>query len=68
MSLQAFRCCKASVATIKQVTFYVKTMLWHTPKNGALLHTQLIRFEGNKFEIKIAQAKQEIVKLLEAGF
>ena len=47
---------------------YVKKLLGHKSINSTLLYTQLISFEGDEFDIKVAETKQEIVKLLEARF
>ncbi|MCW4016321.1 MAG: hypothetical protein NWF06_08125 [Candidatus Bathyarchaeota archaeon] len=47
---------------------YVKKVLGHKSINSTLLYTQLISFEGDEYDVKVAETKQEITKLLEAGF
>jgi len=43
-------------------------MLGHKSINSTLLYTQLVNFEGDEYDVKVAETKQEIVALLEAGF
>jgi len=47
---------------------YVKKMLGHKSINSTLLYTQLISFEGDEYDVKVAETKLERIKLLEAGF
>ena len=47
---------------------YVKKMLGHKSINSTLLYTQLISFEGDEYDVKVAETRQEITTLLEAGF
>ena len=69
ISFHTFRHWKATMIYHKtKDILYVKKMLGHKSINSTLLYTQLISFEGDEFDVKVAETKQEIVKLLEAGF
>ena len=43
-------------------------LLGHKSINSTLLYTQLVNFEGDEFDVKVAETKKEITELLEAGF
>jgi hypothetical protein len=47
---------------------YVKKLLGHKSINSTLLYTQLISFEGDEYDVKVAETKKERIALLEAGF
>jgi integrase len=47
---------------------YVKKLLGHKSINSTLLYTQLIDFEGDEYDVKVAETKKERIELLEAGF
>ena len=47
---------------------HVMRMLGHRSINSTLLYTQLVNFEGDEYDVKVAERKEEIVALLEAGF
>jgi integrase len=69
ISFHTFRHWKATMTYHKtKDILYVKKILGHKSINSTLLYTQLISFEGDEFDVKVAETKQEIVKLLEAGF
>jgi integrase len=67
--LHSFRHWKATITYHKtKDILYVKKILGHKSINSTLLYTQLISFEVDEFNVKVAETKMEIVKLLEAGF
>jgi integrase len=69
ISFHTFRHWKATITYHKtKDILYVKKILGHKSINSTLLYTQLISFEGDEFDVKVAEKKQEIVKLLEVGF
>jgi integrase len=69
ISFHTFRHWKATITYHKtKDILYVKKILGHKSINSTLLYTQLISFEGDEYDVKVAETKQEIVKLLEAGF
>jgi len=69
ISFHTFRHWKATMTYHKtKDILYVKKLLGHKSINSTLLYTQLISFEGDEYDVKVAETKQEIVKLLEAGF
>ncbi len=43
-------------------------MLGHKSINSTLLYTQLINFEGDEYDVKVADSKGEIEELLKVGF
>jgi hypothetical protein len=43
-------------------------MLAHKLINSTLLSTQLISFEGDEYDVKVAESKKERIAMLEAGF
>jgi len=47
---------------------HVKQMLGHKSINSTLLYTQLVDFEGDEYDVKVAQATNEIQELLKVGF
>ena len=47
---------------------YVKRILGHKSINSTLLYTQLISFEGDEYDVKVAETKKERVGVLESGF
>jgi len=47
---------------------HVMRMLGHRSINSTLLYTQLVDFEGDEYDVKVAERKEEIIALLEAGF
>lgn len=47
---------------------HVKKLLGHKSINSTLLYTQLINFEGGEYNVKVAETKEEITKLVDAGF
>lgn len=47
---------------------YVKKLLGHKSINSTLLYTQLINFEGDEYDVKVAETKMDRIALLEAGF
>ena len=47
---------------------HVMRMLGHRSINSTLLYTQLVNFEGDEYDVKVAERKEEIIALLEAGF
>jgi len=47
---------------------HVMKLLGHKSINSTLLYTQLIDFEGDEYDVKVAETKQEITELLEVGF
>jgi len=46
----------------------MQKLLGHKSINSTLLYTQLISFEGDEYDVKVAENKKERVALLEAGF
>lgn len=36
--------------------------------SNTLLYTQLIDFEGDKYDVKVAETKKQIIESLEVGF
>jgi len=47
---------------------HIMRMLGHKSINSTLLDTQLVDFEGDEYDVKVAERKEEIIVLLEAGF
>lgn len=47
---------------------HVMRMLGHRSINSTLLYTQLVNFEGDEYDVKVTERKEEIIALLEAGF
>jgi hypothetical protein len=47
---------------------HVMRMLGHKSINSTLLYTQLVNFEGDEYDVKVSERKEEIIALLEAGF
>lgn len=47
---------------------HVMKLLGHKSINSTLLYTQLISFEGDEYDVKVAETKKKITELLEAGF
>lgn len=47
---------------------HVKQMLGHKSIDSTLLCTQLVSFEGDDYDVKVTQAKDEIAELLKVGF
>jgi len=43
-------------------------LLGHKSINSTLLYTRLIDFEGDEYDVKVAETKKEITELLEVGF
>ena len=69
ISFHTFRHWKATMTYHKtKDILYVKKLLGHKSINSTLLYTQLISFEGDDYDVKVAETRQEITKLLEAGF
>jgi integrase len=69
ISFHTFRHWKATMTYHKtKDILYVKKILGHKSINSTLLYTQLISFEGDEYDVKVAETKQERVELLEAGF
>ena len=63
------------IATVKKASLlyssyeqFEKSIMGHKSINSTLLYTQLISFEGDEFDVKVAETKKERVVLLEAGF
>jgi hypothetical protein len=46
----------------------VKQILGHKSINSTLLYTQLVNFDGDEYDVKIAESKKEIEELLKVGF
>ena len=69
ISFHTFRHWKATMTYHKtKDILYVKKLLGHKSINSTLLYTQLISFEGDEYDVKVAETKKERVSLLEAGF
>ena len=69
ISFHTFRHWKATMTYHKtKDILYVKKLLGHKSINSTLLYTQLISFEGDEFDVKVAESKKERIALLEAGF
>jgi integrase len=69
ISFHTFRHWKATMEYHKtKDILHVMKLLGHKSINSTLLYTQLISFEGDEFNVKVAKTKKEITKLLEAGF
>ena len=69
ISFHTFRHWKATMTYHKtKDILYVKKLLGHKSINSTLLYTQLISFEGDEYDVKVAETKKERVALLEAGF
>ncbi len=69
ISFHTFRHWKATMTYHKtKDILFVKKLLGHKSINNTLLYTQLISFEGDEYDVKVAETKQGIVALLEAGF
>jgi len=69
ISFHTFRHWKATMTYHKtKDILYVKKMLGHKSINSTLLYTQLISFEGDEYDVKVAETKKERIALLEAGF
>lgn len=69
ITFHTFRHWKATMTYHKtKDILYVKKILGHKSINSTLLYTQLISFEGDEYDVKVAETKKEIIKLLEAGF
>jgi len=47
---------------------YVMRMLDNKFIDKTLLYTQLVNFEGDEYDVKVSEKKEEIIALLEAGF
>ncbi len=43
-------------------------LLGHKSINSTILYTQLVHFEGDDYDVKVAQTKEEITELLKVGF
>jgi integrase len=69
ISFHTFRHWKATMTYHKtKDILYVKKILGHKSINSTLLYTQLISFEGDEYDIKVAETKKERIAMLEAGF
>ena len=69
ITFHTFRHWKATLTYHKtKDILFVKKMLGHKSINSTLLYTQLINFEGDEYDVKVAETKNERVALLEAGF
>ena len=69
ISFHTFRHWKATMTYHKtKDILYVKKVLGHKSINSTLLYTQLINFEGDEYDVKVAETRLEITRLLEAGF
>ena len=65
VSFHTFRHWKATITYHKtKDILYVKKLLGHKSINSTLLYTQLISFEGDEFDVKVAETKQEITNLV----
>jgi len=47
---------------------HVMKLLGHKSINSTLLYTQLVNFEGDEYDVKVAETKNEITELLKVGF
>jgi hypothetical protein len=47
---------------------YVMKLLGHKSIDSTLLYTQLVHFEGDEFDVKVTETKEEITELLKVGF
>jgi hypothetical protein len=47
---------------------HVMKLLGHKAINSTLLYTQLVNLEGDECDAKVAETRDEITELLEAGF
>ena len=43
-------------------------MLGHKSINSTLLYKQLVNFEGDEYDVKVAESRNEIEELLKVGF
>lgn len=69
ISFHTFRHWKATMEYHRtKDILHVMKLLGHKSINSTLLYTQLISFEGDEFNVKVAKTKKEITELLEAGF
>ncbi|MDH5779753.1 MAG: tyrosine-type recombinase/integrase [Candidatus Bathyarchaeota archaeon] len=69
ISFHTFRHWKATMEYHKtKDILHVMKLLGHKSINSTLLYTQLIDFEGDEYDVKVAETKQEITELLEVGF
>jgi len=69
ISFHTFRHWKATMTYHKtKDILYVKKLLGHKSINSTLLYTQLISFEGDEYDVKVAETKKERIAMLEAGF
>jgi integrase len=69
ISFHTFRHWKATITYHKtKDILYVKKILGHKSINSTLLYTQLISFEGDEYDVKVAETKKERIAMLEAGF
>ena len=69
ISFHTFRHWKATMTYHKtKDILYVKKILGHKSINSTLLYTQLVDFEGDEYDVKVAETKKERIALLEAGF
>jgi hypothetical protein len=46
----------------------VKQILGRKSINSTLLYTQLVNFDGDEYDVKVAESKKEIEELLKVGF
>jgi len=69
ISFHTFRHWKATMEYNKtKDILYVMKLLGHKSINSTLLYTQLINFEGDEYDVKVAETKEEITELLKVGF
>ena len=69
ISFHTFRHWKATMEYHKtKDILYVMKLLGHKSINSTLLYTQLINFEGDEYDVKVAEMKGEITELLKVGF
>jgi len=47
---------------------YEERALGHKSINSTLLYTQLVSFEGDDYDVKVAESKKEIEEFLKVGF
>lgn len=47
---------------------HVMKLLGHKSINSTLLYTQLVNFEGDEYDVKVAETKEKITELFKVGF
>ena len=69
ISFHTFRHWKATMEYHKtKDILHVQRILGHKSINSTLLYTQLVNFEGDEYDVKVAESRNEIEELLKVGF